>query len=353
MTKTAIISLIKNPESIEEKHIPLLAELGKKYTWCQPLQLLYTKGLHNTKSIEYLDSLKYTAAITVDRKLLYQHIMQASLLKKIEALEQVITETPVVKLPETVTPIVEETKSIPKEEENSTKIIFSSREILEEILDEKLKSFTHSETIDVNPTTENISTEEVKETEISIGEKLASNYSELEKQILWEAVNSSIQIDAVSEISKLPELESPIVSKVLDEELNKYNDEQIEIDFKSKQSFFTWLAPRNPEKEEISPEKQIEQQQTEDLIDKFLKSDPKITPQKIEFYTPGNMAKLSITDNEDFVSETLAVIYIKQGYYPKALRVFEKLSLKFPEKSAYFAARIKEVVSLQKNSKQK
>jgi hypothetical protein len=89
----------------------------------------------------------------------------------------------------------------------------------------------------------------------------------------------------------------------------------------------------------------------DELIEKFLLSDPKIVPSKAEFYSPIAQAKKSVMDHEDVVSETLAQIYLRQGNTRKARWCYEKLMLLHPEKSAFFAALLKEIED-QTNSKE-
>ena len=45
----------------------------------------------------------------------------------------------------------------------------------------------------------------------------------------------------------------------------------------------------------------------------------------------------------DFCTETLAQIYAEQGYFEQARKIYSKLILAFPEKSAYFASLIKKI----------
>ena len=52
------------------------------------------------------------------------------------------------------------------------------------------------------------------------------------------------------------------------------------------------------------------------------------------------------SDSPEFVTETLAKIYMRQGMYKQAILAYEKLSLKYPEKNTYFAGQIEEVKKL-------
>ena len=46
---------------------------------------------------------------------------------------------------------------------------------------------------------------------------------------------------------------------------------------------------------------------------------------------------------DEFCTETLAMIYVEQGYYEQAKYIYSKLILRYPEKNAYFAALIEKL----------
>ncbi len=50
-----------------------------------------------------------------------------------------------------------------------------------------------------------------------------------------------------------------------------------------------------------------------------------------------------ISDDLGFYTETLAQIYAEQGYFDQAKRIYSKLILAYPEKSAYFATLIQKI----------
>lgn len=92
-----------------------------------------------------------------------------------------------------------------------------------------------------------------------------------------------------------------------------------------------------------TPLKHVEPKKSDQVIDRFIKEEPMIQAPSAENLNNENMARQSAEDNYSLVTETLANIYVDQALYLKAIEVFKKLILKYPEKKSYFAARIQEL----------
>ncbi|MFC6223877.1 hypothetical protein ACFP2F_11550 [Hymenobacter artigasi] len=80
-----------------------------------------------------------------------------------------------------------------------------------------------------------------------------------------------------------------------------------------------------------------------DLINNFLKRQPRLTRPGMLPPAPGGQPDLSVRSTRaepDLVSENLARIFVRQGKTARAIEIYEKLMVKQPEKMAYFAAQI-------------
>lgn len=75
-----------------------------------------------------------------------------------------------------------------------------------------------------------------------------------------------------------------------------------------------------------------------EIMEQFIqRSVPVDTKAKARFFNPQQAAKQSLEDH-GLVSETLARVLEKQGNFSKAREVYDRLALKHPGKSVYFAA---------------
>jgi tetratricopeptide (TPR) repeat protein len=119
-------------------------------------------------------------------------------------------------------------------------------------------------------------------------------------------------------------------------------------------SFSEWLQlakitpiVRNEAEKQINVSSELEKKF--DLIEKFIELNPKIPQAKDTTSIPINIAKSNETPSS-IMTETLAQIYLEQKKYIKAIQAYEILILKYPEKSSFFADRIKNIKILQQNN---
>ena len=84
----------------------------------------------------------------------------------------------------------------------------------------------------------------------------------------------------------------------------------------------------------------------DELVEKFNKFPPKVSLNPENFDNENNykdLGKSSVFERTNIVSETLAELYVKQGAYDKAVKIYEALKTKYPEKSSTFAELIKSI----------
>lgn len=114
------------------------------------------------------------------------------------------------------------------------------------------------------------------------------------------------------------------------------------------------VAENNPSKtnKETNPSTPMNGMQ---LIDKFinddggkltLKDNPEFVPQLEDTNSEGEKVQ-----EEEYFTETLAGIYIKQGKYSKALEIIKRLNLNYPKKNVYFADQMRFLEKLILNSR--
>ena len=119
--------------------------------------------------------------------------------------------------------------------------------------------------------------------------------------------------------------------------------------------YVAYLMESEPEGEMMPGE--IPQMPGQDLIDTFINSDKgRIVLNDGPLMTPETEKVEEVVENipeEEYFTETLARIYIKQGRYSKALEIIQRLSLQFPKKNAYFADQIRFLEKLIINNNKK
>lgn len=367
-TKHLLVDLIAKPEMVSQAHANVLNNLILKYPYYQPLHLLLAKASVNENNAKEMLAM---AALYNGGELLYRIIHHAETLSIADSIPSSANAEIANEEQEIVEEISEITTPVNDEEQIYDEISevenFATDKSITEVLDEEeiYDEIAEVDKVDSSSTLVNEDQNNQKE-DLVIENIVATDFFAFEENFTTEnhveVVNDKPTVTHPEEYSL--EAEAQTVSK--------YNDDKLPY------TFLWWLAKTRKEHEQIfqpyvtqkkteplqtgelqqqyvehifhlqSPFNEVDENNKgplnrqvipkgNDIIDSFIKNDPQIKAPKAEQINTENKAKKSAEDHNDLVSETLAAIYIEQMLYHKAIDTYEKLSLKFPEKSRYFA----------------
>ncbi|WP_318310365.1 hypothetical protein [Flagellimonas crocea] len=292
MNVSDFIHILQNSNTIlSPKQTRELEDIIEEYPYFQAARALHLKGLKNLDSYKYNNALKITAAHTSDRDVLFDYITSNEFIQN-----------------------------------NIANAIAGRGAKLED-------QEAVSEEIQPNP-------------------NAASMLSESSETALPQNIKDAEQIlNPELFKNKTPETKE---AKTEPKEKQKSTDlnlgKPIPFTKKEKHSFTEWLQltakteEEEPAKENVMEE--LERKKKFELLERFIQKNPKIVPK--ESNPKIDIKESTKLDKNELMTETLAKVYLEQKKYKKAIQAFKILSLKYPEKSGFFADQIQAVKKLQK-----
>ncbi|MGB5500217.1 MAG: hypothetical protein WBM77_14900 [Maribacter sp.] len=299
--------LLQNPDKVVTPiQTKQLEDVLEEYPYFQAARALQLKGLKNLNSFKYNNALKKTAAYSTDRDVLFDFITSKDFLQNTIA-NSISGKTDLNDKSEPdVQELLEAGKTIPLIEKSKDKPLPQDADDAEQILDPKLFK-SKDPKVDKAIRAE----KEKAKKELEIGKPLPFTKQEKHSFSEW------LQLASMKTIERDHG------------KLNKNISDEEDIDF--------------PLDKDVLKKKKFE------LIDKFIENNPKIVPTK-KSPSKVDMTESIKLDKDELMTETLAKVYLEQKKYKKAIQAYKILSLKYPEKSGFFADRIKAAKKIQQDN---
>ena len=286
MNGTTFTYLLEHPEAITADQTKEIRSLIDEFPYFQSAHALYLKGLKNQGSFTYNKALKVTAAHTTDRHVLFDYI---------------------------------------------TSPLFSQNEISTQIKHQE----KHLSNIQVSDA-EDVSLK-VNEEELQKAEDILSPDLFVEKK---DSLMTSHTPEEILEVGK-----------------------PLDFDSQETHSFSEWLKlaafkpierTEKPKVAEVTEENVVvggtlSRKRKEEIINSFIETNPKIRVSPSKTVAQKQFSENDVIPSESLMTETLARVYLEQKNYKKARLAYRILSLKYPEKSGFFADQIRAIQELEES----
>jgi hypothetical protein len=380
MTPEHVLKYMKSPKELNASHTKELEQLVRQFPYFQPAYLLLSIASKQQDTATFQKYFKRTAVTVTNRKQLH-------------ALLHVQEPKSIVNLPEEIQKATNLIESIDSKKEKDSIALTSSEVIYEiseaakqeerlKLIEERLAEIQNEKKSDLLKEKANdleieliehekIQNQPIKESPRS--EEFSQNTYELEqqneKETLEKLTAAEKEIKESPEYQLETEIEKSLVNAFVEKAVLKTHQANQKEEKLEDGSFAQWLqffgkitssntesivsetslSTTNTDSKSAVPsvnEEKEKRAQKMALIDKIIEKNPshiRLDQTKTKLYTAEKSAKESLLESEHLVTETLAKIYALQGNINKAIRAYEILSLKYPNKSAYFASLIKEL----------
>jgi hypothetical protein len=372
-------ALSLDAQQLPELHDELVAMIDK-YPWFSTAHVLVAKSEQLTRKESYEERLKVAALHVADREVLFDLLMRDRFKASVEAIEREIEatddsdENDEVAVADEVSDVSDAVKTADGDSALETEAETETEIETETESEPRAEADTEIENEEEGHQDSHEDGKEVKDAPLQRKRVKAEDLDDLQREMVLEAIKSTIEIESREEAdeakaeeheeeqseststadAETPVAEEPVTSPRLTDTtklspftawlLQKAEDthwhEAERQSRKVEQTDASAAFAANEEENETSEATPKDQQS---LIDAFIQKDPKITPGAVDKYTTDDLAKMSLVDDEEWVTETMAELYARQGKVRKAVKAYKLLSLKYPEKSIYFANRIKKL----------
>ena len=366
LNSTTLLSKLKS-NYFSQSDITELKALQQKYPYFQIGSMLLSKALLKNKDTAYKITLAKTAALVLDRDVLfnflYKDILNTPTKPRISPtpVTTVAKEKTTVK-PEATKAPISDIKSVSKPE--GPKPILSAKG--DEIKDKKeMMKEVVGKLVEVK---EKVALRQAQDDEVKVEKEVALRQAqddEVEKKVeRVEKVENKVETEVKVKKAKVEEEKVPkksikkeaksSVKKVAKKSEVKVAKEKAPTKTTKKttkasstassKKTISKTAKKSTAKPRVKKIKPVDRTTSIAIMEKFISEDPSINrPEDKAYEKELKLAKSSVAEEYNIVSETMAKLYSAQGNKKKAKKIYEKLSLIYPEKNTYFAARISEL----------